>query len=497
MGRVPLYAWAIAGLSLVIIAVYFISPVTIGVDDSRDGDTTLVLRPPTSYSPTPAQKKEILNLEKTYDVTRGKTSSHEVSVTNPFENSAIEGLNLTLGGSFAKYMQVLDLERTDADGEKIELSGRPSEVPLGYGETQKYEITVDVPQYVERGTYYVDLEIHKGNVTYRDYPGVSTGTGDTTLRYKDITFEIIERRTIAFNVHTYTEDEAQDAFEEAAANIGNMRNAGFSTRRAEGLLDDARAELSEGDYEAAIEIGEEISKMSEDAFNSRSGINELGSVIKDAEEARGLKVPETKELLSLAVAAFEREDYEIALERINYAKLVYASETRGKVNYTKMVLDNLLAIVIGGGVLLALLFAAFAKAKALFIIRELKNLDAREANIANLMKESQEKYYIQKTLSADAYTKAMSELTEKLTQIRGDGAKLRAKRAGLIRPHEELKRLREESINLEGLIRDAQDRYYSKKTMSRREYDESMEHFRSMQIDVEGAIAVLETRVLK
>jgi hypothetical protein len=86
MRKVPLYA----GLALVIVAVYFSTLVPVD-DTGPAGDGAMEPFPLTSYEPTPAQKKEILNVEKTYDVTRGKASSFEVSISNPFKESTIVG----------------------------------------------------------------------------------------------------------------------------------------------------------------------------------------------------------------------------------------------------------------------------------------------------------------------------------------------------------------------------------------------------------------------
>ncbi len=490
MGKVPLYAWIAAGLSLVIVAVYFSTLVP--VDDTNPlGDGVLELSPLTSYEPTPAQKKEILNVEKTYDVTRGKASSFEVSISNPFKESTIVGLDLTLGGSFAKYLEVVALERTDIDGGVIELKGGPDEVGLLYGETQKYEITADVPQYVDRGTYFVDLEIHRGSVTYRDYP-----SGEE-VRYKDLTFEIIERRTVAVNVHVYDEEEATAAYETAVANIGLMRNEGFSIDRVERLLDVARAEMSDGDYEAAVGVTEEILGIKNDAFSSRDGIEGLHETIRDAEDARGLKVPETKELLGLAIAAFERGDYEMARGRVHDAKLVHASETRGKINYGKFLLDNIIAVVLGAVALSAVLIFTFHLANLAIRKSMLKGLRMQEKNIAELMERAQRSYYVERTTGPASYKNAMRGFTRKLAENRSSNARVRARRSRVLWSGKNLKSLKSEKKNLEGLIRETQEKYYNKKVIGKSEYDSSMKQYTAIEADIEEAIAVLEMKVLK
>lgn len=490
MGGISQYAGAVAVLSLMLIAIYAY-PLITAPDSESGADGALESTILTSYSPTQAQRKEILNVEKTYEVVRGRNSSFEVSVSNPFKNSTILGLDLTLGGSFAKYLEVEPLGRTDARGEKIELLGGPGEVGLSYGETQTYEIKALVPQYVDRGTYFVDLEIHKGNVTYRDYPAIGTLATEKVLKYKDITFEIIEKRTVALNVHTFSEDEAGAAYEENVENIGLMRNAGFLTERVERLLDNARAEMSDGDYEEAIEIGGEISRIKEDAFSSRDEIEGLHEIIKDAEDVQGLKVPETKELLSLAIAAFEREDYEMARQRVRDGELVYASETRGKVNYGHVILNNIIAITLVAAAILAISIFTSRLGNLVITDRRLKGLDARDGNITELMKETQKGYYIDKTLGLASYKNAMAGFAKKLTENQSERARLKARRTGVLWHRENLERK-----NLEELIRDSQDRYYNQKVMSKSEYDRSMEHYLAMEADVEEATAVKELKVL-
>ena len=495
MRGISQYARAGAGLSLLLIAIY-VYPLITAPDSDSAADEVWESTILTSYNPTPAQRKEILNVEKTYEVTRGKDSSFEVSVSNPFKNSTILGLDLTLGGSFAKYMEVEPLGKTDAGGEKIELLGSPGEVGLSYGETQTYKIKALVPQYVDRGTYFVDLEIHKGNVTYRDYPTIGTLATEKVLKYKDITFEIIESRTVALNVHTFSEDEAEAAYEESVENMGIMRNAGFLTGRAERLLDNARAEMSDGDYEEAIEIGGEISRIKADAFSSRDEIEILQEIIKDAEDVRGLKVPETKELLSLAIAAFEREDYETARQRVRDAGLVYASETRGKVNYGYVILNNILAVILVAAAILAISIFTNRLGNLVITDRRLKGLDARDTNIKELMKEAQKGYYIDKTLGLASYKNAMAGFTRKLTGNQSRRARLKARRIGVLWRGENLKSLKLERKNLEELIRDSQFKYYNKKMMSKSEYARSIAQYMAMGADVEEAIAVKELKVL-
>ena len=174
MGRGTLLAGTVSGLILILLAVYVIPLLTIS-ETVHTGTSEVDSKAPiTSYEPSPAQKKEILDVERTYHVVRGENSSFDISVQNPFKNSTIVGLDVTFDGPFSKYLIVEAGERTDMFGEKIEIDGLPGRIGLAYGQTQNYEIKASVPQYVERGTYFVDLEIHKGNVTYRDYPQSQT-----------------------------------------------------------------------------------------------------------------------------------------------------------------------------------------------------------------------------------------------------------------------------------------------------------------------------------
>jgi hypothetical protein len=113
------------------------------------------------------------------------------------------------------------------------------------------------------------------------------------------------------------------------------------------------------------------------------------------------------------------------------------------------------------------------------------------------MKDVQDSYYIQKRLSTASYQNAMAEFGRKLTENQSERARLKARRIGVLWRGENLKSLKLERKNLEELIRDTQERYYSQKMISKSEYGSSMKQYLAMGADVEEAIAVLELRVIK
>ncbi|MFQ5887873.1 MAG: hypothetical protein ACE5HY_04170, partial [Candidatus Hydrothermarchaeales archaeon] len=432
-----------------------------------------------TYSPTPEEKEQIFQSIEALDLVRGFDDTFSIMVTNPFPNSILQNVDLSVTGLLTQYLDV-----------------SPKSYPeIGYGETKEFKVRVSTPTYLEKDTYPLSTAL-TGMLFYPDYPTAISDITGKVLSSKSFLLDMMETKTINLIVHAIPEEEAILTLKQAESGIADMQSAGLSTSRALKFSKEAQEALEQGDYQRAKELSQEILNIKETGFKTQALIQDLKEKIEDAER-RGLKVIETKELLYLASAAFEREDYETAQQKIKDAQVLYSLETKGKVNYIKTVLDywylallTILITSIAGAI-------SYQKVSLLKTDRRLRGLRVEETNIANLIREAQIKYYAEKTITSAMYHETVDEYGKRLVEIRKTRANLRARRRGMMKLPDRLESLKKENQSLAKLIKDAQDAYYKKRIMSREEYQKSVEEYKKRKVEVEENIAMLETELTK
>jgi uncharacterized repeat protein (TIGR01451 family) len=451
---------------------------------------------PPTYAPTPEQRAALLESADTIEVVRGRTATFTIKIANPFPNTTLENITIAIEGYLEGYLEVTPLPRGETGTATVTLAEAKETTPIAYNEAQIFEVTITAPSYLEKGIYPLNITL-QGKIIYHDYPTLINETTGEAINTTDYTLDMKETKTISLIVHTVSREEGRAGVVLAETAIGRMESAGFSTRRLSRLIEEARRAFSQGDYEKAKELGDKIVGIKDMAFATRDMIEELKKNIWEAEVERGLKVIKTKELLDLALAAFEREDYATAQQRVKDAQMVYSLETKGKINYVKILLDYWWAFLTALVILAVGAIMGYNRYSLIKIDKKLENLNAEEQNIARLIKETQNKYYVDRTMSRTSYTEAMNAYQKKLAEIKRDRAALRNKRAGIISMSEELESLKKENQNLKEIIKDAQERYYKYGAMRSDEYHSLMEIFWERRAEVEEAIAILEAKLAK
>jgi uncharacterized repeat protein (TIGR01451 family) len=449
---------------------------------------------PPTYAPTPEQRAVLLESADMIEVVRGGTATFTIKIANPFPNSTLENITITIEGYLEGYLEVTSLPRGETA--TVALAEATETTPIAYNETQIFEVTITAPSYLEKGIYPLNITL-QGKIVYHDYPTLINETTGEAINTTDYTLDMKETKTISLIVHTVSREEGRAGVVLAETAIGRMESAGFPTRRLSRLIEEARRAFSQGDYEKAKELGDKIVGIKDMAFATRDMIEELKKSIWEAEIERGLKVIKTKELLDLAVAAFEREDYATAQQRVKDARMVYSLETKGKINYVKILFDYWWAFLTALVILAVGAIMGYNRYSLIKIDRKLENLNAEEQNIARLIKETQNKYYVDRVMSRTSYTEAMNAYQKRLAEIKRDRAALRNRRAGIISMSEELESLKKENQNLKEILRDTQERYYKYGAMRSDEYHSLMEIFWERRAEVEEAIAILEAKLAK
>ncbi|MEK6848018.1 MAG: hypothetical protein AABX65_00100, partial [Nanoarchaeota archaeon] len=297
-------------------------------------------------------------------------------------------------------------------------------------------------------------------------------------------------------IHETTGEDAVKGIDEAEKIIENLVSSGIPVAKARKLLEEAKQNLANRKFQVALELTEQIKNIKENAFLANGLIYEIKSKIYGAED-KGLQVEETRRLMNLAQAAFEREDFIAAIRRAKDAELSIVLETKGKINIVKFIIDYWWPLLVALIILSTFGYLIKKKLALILISRRLEDLKREEATITDLMRETQEKYYNLKRINTPEYHKAMYNYEKRLSEVSQLIPKLRSKRVGIIKISNEIRNLREENQNVVNLIKQLQDNYYAKQSIPRKIYLTKMGEYKTRITEIETSIAVLEAKLAK
>lgn len=418
---------------------------------------------------------EILKSEETFELTRGEQNSFPITVTNIFEKASLRNVELAVEGYLSQYLRISPAKISEI---------RPNE-------TSEFIVTISSPTYMKRGTYPLEFTI-TGDMVGEHTEKRRDGTVITYRTEK----ELLETRLVTLSIFEVSGEAASLSLHEAEADFNALKEAGFPTAKVSGLLEEARKALEEKNYKRAKELSEQIGLMGENAFNTDKLISSIKEQIKASEE-KGINMDETKSLLNLALAAFEREDYETALLRAKDAQLTYVLLSTGRFNILLFIRNYWWAVSLVGLTLLVSGVIAQRKLVLIMIKRKIEDLDKEETTVNELMTELQGKTFREKSISITEYHKQMYNYEKRLSEIRQLRNRLRGKRAGIIKISNEIRRLKEEDVAIIEKIKQLQNIYYNKQGITGKQYGGRREEYRLRRTEIEKSIAVLETKLAK
>ncbi len=443
---------------------------------------TLIIQgeePPT-YSPTFEDVESLFQVPTSLELVRGSDVEFPVVVTNPYPDSILEVLVLTVSGYPRENTEII-----------------PSSITgVGYKETEEFSVKVSAPSYLEKGTYQLSVSL-SGKVHYPDYPTAISDLTGAPLIVRDISLDMTESRTIPLDLYTTSRGDAMATLELAAGTINSLKELGFTTNRVTRLLKQALLAFDNKDYEDAKLLADEVIGTKGIAISARELLKDVATAINSAEDERGLRIVDAKKLYSLALVAFEREDYFTALERLEDAQSVLALETKGKMNWVKLLLDYWYVTVLGAFGIIGGSLLTYQRVQTSWIKRRLEDLGVEEENISGLIQQAQTKYYVDDAMSRGDYKSTLESLEDRLREINEARAGLISKRTGRIGIHEEMEELREETMHLTDLMKQVQERYFENRAMHPREYERAMNGFKIRRAMLEEKMAMSEAKLEK
>tara|TARA_Y100000310_G_scaffold203351_1_gene203581 strand:- start:11172 stop:16412 length:5241 start_codon:yes stop_codon:yes gene_type:complete len=413
---------------------------------------------------------EKIEISQNVDLVRGSENIFTINVTNTFNDSVMNNLTLKVTGFLSQYLSV----------------NPPVISNLGFQQTKSFTVNVAAPTYKSYEEYTLQALV-TGMIVKTEQSENVTITTKTLYSLKNF---------ISLIVHETSKDDVTNALIDAEGVIANLQSSGIPVTKALKLLEEAEQNIDNRKYLPAKNLIDQIKNIGENAFSADFLIYEIKTKIRKSEDI-GLLVEETKKLLNLALAAFEREDFSAAIQRAKDAELSIVIETKGKFNILKFVIDYWWPLLI---VFILLSIAGYTARKKLALIvisRRLEDLQKEETTINELMQETQNKYYKDKKINTTEYHKAMYGYEKRLSEASQTVSRLRSKRVGIIQISNEIKNLEKESENVANLIKQLQDSYYNKQAVPRKTYLKRIKEYKTRTIEIEKSIAVMEAKLAK
>jgi len=410
--------------------------------------------------------EEILSSAETFELVRGESNSFPVAVKNIFEGTALQSVSIKIEGYFSQYVSV----SPDMIGE------------IAHGQEKQFIVTIVSPDYMEKGTHELTIII----------------TGK--IIGKKIEKDLVETRKVTLKIHIVSEEEASKGIDLAMADISGMLDAGFPTGKISKLLEEAKKALEEHDYDKAKELTEKIKIMKENAFDAHLLIQELKNKMSKHASITGSilgiqrQFTETENLVSLALAAFEREDYQTSLQRAKDAELALALEG-GEFSPLFFLLDYWWAVLLSAVLLVSGGIFGHQRYVKVTISQKIRNLEKEEETVRGLIREVQKKHFKEGSLGPSAFHKSMSHYQKRLSKIGKLKVKLRHRRVRLLKPERVIKDLEEERKEVTRLLGDIQRGYFVKKTVAKKEYEEQTKAYNERLAEIEDDQMTTETRM--
>jgi len=398
-------------------------------------------------------EKEILSSSKSIDIVRGSTDSFMLKVENIYSTAELKNVELTIDGFYSRYLKI-----------------EPSIIEvIGPNELKEFNVTITSPEYLEKGKHNLKMTITAKKVSLTQ------------------TKNFIETINLELNVHTISKEDANISIELANSNIIEMDENGFSSTKVSHLLYEAKKALKNEDYETTKNICDEIALIKEQAFEAKKTIKEIEQKIEDYENSivneydsltgaftgtQNTGLYESRTMLDLARAAFERGDYTTALSRLEDTEMTISLESN-EITPISFVLKNWSALFVSSILFFIFSTLGYKQYARLVISDKINDLKNEEDIVRKHMTELQRKRFKEKSIGPDTFEKSYKHKKQKLSDIQNLRIKLRNKRIRLLKVDDVLKELYNEMKDIEKSMKNVQKLYFAKGKISREDYKES------------------------
>ena len=302
-----------------------------------------------------------------------------------------------------------------------------------------------------------------------------------------------EKKVVTLYIVEVDRSEANKILEDFNKLIGEMKSSGMVLDDVNKLLEESNIYYEEINFLAVKKNYEKVKEIHDAAFESSEIIEELKKGIEDAENY-GIDVLETKKILYVAEAAYNRGDYILSLSQLNEAKLTYAIETKGEFNILYTVKNNPLEtflVLMGVGIFS---FASSLIIRLKLYKNKLRYLKEEEKLLLQLMKIIQKDCFEGNKMSMEEYDEAMNQYETKLSKTIEEKVRIETRIANLLKVKGKRKALDDEKKRIIGLIKDIQDKYLVKGELETRIYKNMLKSYSTRLSEVEEQITFLDAQ---
>jgi hypothetical protein len=371
---------------------------------------------------------------------------------------------------------------------------------IGPDQTKSFKIVLEAP-------IYNNYEEHDLTAIIKG----KKGSNNLTRSYS-------ETQNILLRIQKISRENATVSLSQAKQEINLMQEKEFNTRKIERLYNQSYNKLHRDkrnwqSYELSQEVikiktiafkaDNLIERIKEALFNPKQTFGLLGHVTKEFTDEQGNTVnlkqvltgkavfssEPLEDVLNMAIAAFERGDYETALERAEKSQVLVLLERKGNFIffiylYWPIILFSIILLSVSGVV-------SYRKYKKTSLTKQIQDLNKEEENINRLSKENQQKYFLKKTSVGD-YQSTKDQLTKRLANLRKSRIRFRNMRLKILKPRQILQELDNEKTQTEEEIKKIQKEYYVDKKISENEYKTQFNVLNERIAEIEGERITLQ-----
>lgn len=271
--------------------------------------------------------------------------------------------------------------------------------------------------------------------------------------------------------------------------MNEMADAGFETKQINGLVNEIKKAMDEGNYDRVKELSEEVTSLRESAFKMSEQIRRTEKNVEEM-KGQGLSLTESERMLFLAKAAFQRGDYKMAEGRISGAMLAYALETG---NSGVIIFINKYWWFLSAAMAVCVLVFILGRRRIarLSSIRDLYNLGEEEKKTYELLETLQKEHFIERKMGTESYLRDVENYEKGLAEIRKKRTEILSKTTKMMKAGDALKKLKEEEGRVRRMITEMQDKYFRQGKMGKSRYEKTVGDLKAELVEIERITEIM------
>jgi len=385
----------------------------------------------------------VIEFSKIIEIVRGEEELFEIEIKNSYINSTLKNLTITLEGFLSQYITIFP-ERINN---------------LEPFESQNFTIKLRIPSYQGYEEFILNATIS------------GTKVDGTVIR------NYVEKQNIKLIVQEISQNESLLILTQAEEAIVLMKDRGFNTREVEKLLKNAKEKIGQSKNKEAQDLSKRIIEIKEKAFEVDYLINLVKEALRNPRKTNLLTNTITGQavftdsssetILNLAIAAFERGDYDLAEERAKSVQSLILLGRKGNFAFFLYLNWHFVAM----GILLFSITGIFGyrRYQKFNITNKIKDANRENDEIEKLMIVNQKNYYAGK-MGREDFNRISEQHKKRISQIQRLRLNLRNKRVKILKTQDVENDLLSEMKDIEQAIKEIQENYYKKRIISQKEY---------------------------